>query len=176
MRRLFLLILMGTLVTTALPDVGFAKDRDGRGESSLRDDTEMRRGEAGPGGKKRMRRVMKRIRESFPEFSAVERRILVREFRKLPDGEREQIRDDVRRVDSLSPKERKAVSSKLRGLVTNASQDVDQIERNLDRWEGMSKKEREVYRKQMRKLRSMSEEDRKSLIKEWESRQKKRKK
>ena len=135
---------------------------------------ETRRESVTPGQKRRVRRLLSRLREALPEFSAVERRVLVREVRKLPEVKRKAIRKSVRKIESLSPAERSEFSARLRGLLANASKDVERMERNLGRWEGMSKRERETYREQMRKLRSMSDEERREVLGEWESRRARR--
>ena len=100
--------------------------------------------------------------------------MLLREVRKLPEAERKVIREKVRTIETLSAEDRSAFSAQLRGLVENASTDVERMERNLDRWEGMSRQEREAYREQMRKLRSMAPEERRALIEEWEARRRRR--
>jgi hypothetical protein len=69
----------------------------------------------------------------LPDFSLIERRILLRRFMALPKAERESLRRRLRKIDDLEPKERRKLAHELRGRLNESPGEAARIERNLDR-------------------------------------------
>jgi hypothetical protein len=56
----------------------------------------------------------------------------------------------------------------LRAIADRPNAENRRIERNVDRWKDMSESDREKYREQMRRFQSLSVDDRRRLLDEWE--------
>jgi hypothetical protein len=108
------------------------------------------------------------LRRVLPELTEIERLMLLRNLFALPKHERKLIRARFRNVDRLGPGERKRFIRELRDMTAGPSQESIRIERNVDRWRELSELERDNYRGQMRRFRSLSAEDRRRLLDEWE--------
>lgn len=124
--------------------------------------------DTGPAARRARREAMRGLLRALPEARPVERLAIVREAMRLPFDERRALRERLRRIDELAPDERSALVAELEGLLERANDDVDRLERNLDRWEKLSEAERERYRAQMRRLQEMPFEERQRLLDEWE--------
>lgn len=123
---------------------------------------------ATPGQRRRMLRRLRRLERALPDFSPIERLLLLRAAAELPREEQESLRERVGAIDDLEPAERKQLIGELEGLIRAFDGEAERIERNRERWEGMSEAEREEYRAQMKRLRSMSVEERRALFEEME--------
>jgi hypothetical protein len=111
---------------------------------------------------------MRGIERALPDARPIDRVAILRAAGRLPRAERRALGERLRRVDSLAPDERAALVAELEGLLARSNDRVEQFERNLDRWEGLSEAERDRYRAQMRRLRAMPLEERRRLLDEWE--------
>ena len=126
---------------------------------------------ASPRERRRIERIFRRLRELLPDFSPIERMLLVRAVARLPEQERESLRDRLRRIDDLAVPERQALVAELARLIEAQSSEVERLERNRHRWEALSEDDKQEYRAQMQRLRSMSLEERRALLEEMEKRQ-----
>jgi len=194
-RLLIRLVLSGLLLimvfSVASPEPAFAKDssgesrvaesrRDDRGalerwrDAAPRERREMRarsreRWErATPRERRIFRRGMVGLRHAVPEFSEIERLVLLRNLFALPKAERQALRKRLRKIDDLSVSERAQLTRELRAIADRPSGESDRIGRNVDRWKDMPEADREQYREQMRRFRALSTEERRKLLNEWE--------
>ena len=133
----------------------------------MREMARLRWESASPRERRAYRRGMYALGRVLPDFSLIERRVLLRRFIALPKAERESLRRRLRKIDDLEPKERRKFADELRGMLNESPGEAARIERNLDRWRRMSESEREKYREQMRRFRAMSAEDRRKLLDQW---------
>ena len=122
---------------------------------------------ATPRERQRIRRAMRLLERSLPGWSAAERRILLRRLARLPEIERKALRRRLRRIDELDRDGRDELVSELRGMIEPEAEDIRRLERNIDRWDGLSEAERERYRRQLRRFRSLPLEERRKLLDAW---------
>jgi hypothetical protein len=108
------------------------------------------------------------MRVALPDFSPIERMILLRAAAGLPEAERDSLRRGVARIDDREVPERRALIAELHNLIEGESGNIERLERNKDRWEGLSEADRNEYRAQMERLRAMSLEERRALLAEME--------
>jgi len=123
---------------------------------------------ATPRERRIFRRGMVGLRHAVPEFSEIERLVLLRNLFAMPKEERQLMRKRLRAIDDLSSKERAALVEELHAIADRPSVESRRIERNLDRWKDMSEADRERYREQMRRFRALSVDERRRLLDEWE--------
>lgn len=123
---------------------------------------------ATPRERRRLARRIKALERRLPDFSAIERLILLRAAVELPPTERKLLRERIARIDDLEAKERAVLIAEIESMIAGYSREVDRLERNKDRWKDMSEAEREEAREQMQRLRSMSVEERRALLEEME--------
>jgi len=140
--------------------------RDERRE--MRANQRERRRDASPRQRRRFERRLNRLERSLPDFSAIERMMLLRAAAELPEAERNALRKQVSRIDDLSPDDRQAFIAELKEMIRKVGPEVERLERNRRRWDGMSDAEREEFRGQMKKLRSMTPLERRALFAEME--------
>ncbi len=120
--------------------------------------------DASPRARRRMARRIRALEEKLPDFNAIERLILLRVAGAMPRDERRALRSRIDGIDEMAPAERQAFLAELKGLIAGFDGEVDRLERNRDRWKSLSESEREEYREQMRRLRSMTIEERRKLL------------
>jgi hypothetical protein len=111
---------------------------------------------------------MKALERKLPDFSAIERLVILRVAARMPEPEREALKRRIAGIDELEAEQRARLIADLKGMIDEYSQEVDRLERNTQRWRSMSPSERDEVREQMRRLRSMSVEERRALLEEME--------
>lgn len=126
--------------------------------------------EASPREQRRLARRLRRLERALPEMSSLERLVLLRAAADLPEKEQAALRERIRGADELEPAGRAALIADLREMIDGLAGEADRIERNRERWRGMSEAERETYRSQMKRLRALSPEEREELLREMERR------
>lgn len=124
---------------------------------------------ATPRERRRLGRRIKLLERRLPDFSAIERLILLRAAAELPPEERRSLRERIARIDDVEAKERALLISEIEALIAGYTPEIDRLERNKDRWKEMSEAERMEAREQMKRLRSMSVEERRALLEEMET-------
>ena len=124
---------------------------------------------ASPHERRIFRRAMYGLSRALPEFSEIERLVLVRKLFAMSKDERRVMRERLREIDDLSVAERVRLVEELREMAHDADRESAMIESNVDRWRGMSESERDRYRAQMRRFRELSAEERGKLLDEWEA-------
>jgi hypothetical protein len=125
--------------------------------------------DASPRERRRAGRRLRALERALPELAPVERLALVRAVAALPEEERKAIRERIRGIDALEPSAREAFVEALRERIRGQEAEIERFRRNRDRWEGMSEAERREARKQMKKLRAMSVEERRALLRKMEA-------
>lgn len=125
--------------------------------------------DASPRERRRAGRRIRALERALPEFSPIERLVLLRAAAELPAAERKALRERLRGIDDLEPGERQALVAELEELIRGQATAIERFERNRNRWDGMSEAERQEARDQMKKLREMSVEERRSLLREMEA-------
>ncbi len=139
-----------------------------RERRARRDSARERWEDASPREQRIFRRRMGRLRLALPEFSEIERLVLVRNLFELSKEDQEAMRRRLRRMDDLDPSKRNELLRELRAMAADSSRESGRIKHNVDRWRGFSEAERDRYRKQMRRFRDLSTQDRRRLLDEWE--------
>lgn len=134
----------------------------------MRDRARQRWRDANPRERRLFQRGMGALELALPDFSPIERRLLLRKFSTLPEPERQALRRRLRGIDELEPKEREKFIHELRDRLSDSPAETDRIDRNLHRWRRMSESERDQYREQLRRFREMSAEERRILLDRWE--------
>jgi len=124
---------------------------------------------ASPQERRRAARRIRALERALPELSPIERLALLRAAAALPGDERTALRRRLRGIDALDAAERQALVAELRAMIRGQEAEIERFERNRDRWEGMSEAERQEAREQMKKLRAMSVEERRALLREMEA-------
>lgn len=124
---------------------------------------------ATPRERRRMGRVMRGLERALPDFSPIERMVLIRAAMSLSEEERGTLRRRLRRIDDLEPDERRAFLAELRGMIAAEGSELERLERNRRRWEGLSEGERAEVREQMRRWQAMSLEERRALLEAMEA-------
>ncbi len=180
-----LLILIGAL---GVSDTAFARDREGdsqeratrseerdvnsRWRSTTRDERRALRKAARDRWERatpRERRVFRRgvagLRIALPDFTELERVVLVRALFAMPEAERDVFRKRLRTIDDLDEGQRRELVAELRHIANSPKAELEQ---NVGRWKSMSESDRDDYRERMRRFRSLSFEERKKLLDEWE--------
>ncbi|MEM9177357.1 MAG: DUF3106 domain-containing protein [Myxococcota bacterium] len=125
--------------------------------------------QASPRQKRRARRGLRALERALPDFSPIERLSLLRAAAELPAEERKALRRRLRGIDEMAPPERAAFQAELREMIRGQAEEIERLERNRDRWRRMTEAERDEARAQMRKLRAMSVEERRALLREMEA-------
>ena len=125
--------------------------------------------DASPRERRRAGRRLRALERALPEFSPIERLALVRAVAALPEEERKALRKRLRGIDALEPPARRAFVDELRERIRGQEAEIERFRRNRDRWEGMSEAERREAREQMKKLRAMSVEERRALLRKMEA-------
>ncbi len=125
--------------------------------------------DASPRERRQARRRLRALERALPEFSPIERLMLLRAAAELPESDRKRLRRNIRGIDDLEPAERRAFLDELRDLVEGQAGEVERFQRNRERWRDMSDAERDEAREQMNKLREMSVEERRALLREMEA-------
>ena len=123
---------------------------------------------ATPRDRRRFYRAATGLRRAVPEINEIERLVLLHNLFALPVNEGKAMRRRLLRIDDLDAKQRARFVEELRGIANQPESDVGRIERNVDRWKGMSESERDRYRDQMRRFRELSVEERRKLLDAWE--------
>ena len=123
---------------------------------------------ATPRARRRFGRGMKALERKLPDFSAIERVVILRAAARMPEPEREALKGRIAGIDGLEAEQRAQLVDDLKAIVAEYSQEIDRLERNTQRWRGMSRSERDELREQMRRLRGMSVEQRRALLEELE--------
>lgn len=136
----------------------------------MRQNLRERRRDASPRQRRRIERRMRRLARALPDFSAIERLILLRAAADLPKAEQDDLRRRIADIDDLEPEERAALIADLQSMIQGFEGEVERLERNRDRWEGMSRAEKDEFRDQLKRLKKMSPEDRRALFEEMEKR------
>lgn len=144
------------------------RDASPRERRAIRKKARERWENANPRERRSFRRGMAGLGRVLPELTEIERLMLLRNLFALPKDERKLIRARFGDIDRLGPGERKAFMRELRDMTASPSQESIRLERNVDRWRELSKLERDAYRGQMHRFRSLSAEDRRRLLDEWE--------
>jgi len=124
--------------------------------------------DATPRARRRFGRGMKALERKLPDFSAIERLVILRAAARMPAPEREALKRRIAGIDDLEAAERAKLTAELRAMIDAYSPEVDRLERNTRRWKEMSPAERDEVREQMRRLREMSVEERRALLEEME--------
>jgi len=124
--------------------------------------------EATPRQRRRIERRLRRLARALPDFSPIERLILLRAAADLPRKEQDVLRGRIAEIDDLEADERAVLIADLQKLIQSFEGEVERLERNRDRWKGMTPSEKEEYRAQLKRLRKMSPEDRRALFEEME--------
>ena len=120
--------------------------------------------DATPRERRRFGLALRALERRLPERSALERLVLLRGLRELPEDERASFRRRLARIDAMSPEERSAFHDEIDAMIAGVEGEVERLERNRARWEAMSEAEREEYRGQMERLRDMTPEERRALF------------
>lgn len=120
--------------------------------------------DASPRERRQLGRRMKALERRLPDFSPIERLVLLRAAAALPEAERRALRDRIGGIDDLDPEARARLVAELEGMIDAYDREVERLERNTDRWRGMSAAERSELRQQMQRLREMSVEERRALL------------
>ena len=179
------------VLAMGVPDIAFSEDapvesaaRSSRGDErgplerwrdatpserrAVRDAGRERWERATPRERRIFRRGMVGLRHAVPEFSEIERLVLLRNLFALPKKELRAMRKRLRRIDDLEADERARLIEELRAIADRPSADSRRIERNVGRWRDMSESDREKYREQMRRFQALSIAERRKLFDEWE--------
>jgi len=119
------------------------------------------------GDRRRVRRRLKALRRALPEFSKVERRMILRRSLEMPPAERDALRDRIMGIEELDPEARAELEAELRGMIDVESDEMHRIEENVRRWQKMTPEERDEMREQARRFRRLPIEDRRRLLNEW---------
>lgn len=135
---------------------------------ALRAELRKRFDDATPRERRRVTRRLRALERALPDFSSIERLILLRAAAALPEAARKDLRKRLRRIDDLEPASRALLVAELKAMIRSFDGEIDRLERNRERWQGMSESERDEYRAQMKRLRGMSLEERRALLEEME--------
>jgi len=128
--------------------------------------------DATPRQRRRIERRMRRLARALPDFTPIERLILLRAAADLPREEQDVLRRRIAGIDDLEADARAVWIADLTKMIQGVEGEGERRERNRDRWKGMTAAEKEEYRAQLKRLRKMSPEDRRALFDEMEKSQK----
>jgi len=134
----------------------------------MRENLRERWRDASPRQRRQLGRRMKVLERRLPDFSVIERLVLLRAAAALPEAERKVLRERIAGIDDLEPAERARLIADLEQMIEAYAREVDRLERNTGRWQDMSAAERAEVREQMQRLREMSIEERRALLEEME--------
>ena len=137
--------------------------------AEMRSEVRRRWEDASPQERRQAGRRLRALERALPDFSPIERLTLLRASAELPAEERKALRKRIRVIDDLAPTERAALLAELRARIRAHASEIDRFERNRNRWKGMSEAERKEARRQMKRLREMSVEERRVLLREMEA-------
>jgi len=123
--------------------------------------------EAPPEDRKRIKRRLRGLRRALPDFSRLERKMILRRTLEMPKAERDVLRDRIMSIDELDAEGRAKLERELRDLIEDDSDEMNRIESNASRWREMSHEDREKMRAQMREFRKLSVSERQQLLDQW---------
>ena len=135
--------------------------------SALREAAREFRNAGSVGERRRVRRRLRALRGALPDFSRLERRLILRRAVQLPRAERKALRHRLLEIDELDSKARAALEMELRAMIDEQAEEIHRFERNVRRWQRMSEKQRDTMRSQMRRFRNLPVVERKRLLDQW---------
>jgi hypothetical protein len=144
------------------------RDATPAGRRSVREGARERWQRATPRERRVFRRGMIGLRLAVPEFSEIERLVLLRHLATLSKPERRAMRRRLGQMDDLDRGERAHFIEELRAIVDRPHGESQRLKRNVDRWKKMSESDRDRYRDQMRRFQALPVDERRRLLDEWE--------
>ena len=85
---------------------------------------------ATPRARRRFGRGMKALERKLPDFSAIERLVILRVAARMPEPERQALRHRIAGIDDLEAAQRAQLIADLKGMIDDYSQEIDRLERN----------------------------------------------
>ena len=119
------------------------------------------------GEQRRIRRVLRALRQALPDFSRLERRLILRRAVQMPPAQRQGLRRRLLEIDELDSDARSALETELREMLHEQADEIHRFEQNVRRWQEMSEKQRDTMRSQMRRFRGLPVDERKRLLDQW---------